>query len=200
MKKLFVIGVTLVLAGGLYGQGSVGLRGGLNYGIFNPDVEGVDNFTGIGYNVGLEAGFKPMPSIGIDVGVAYYIGKYSTTIDDTDFEMTINSIYIPLAFRYIFGAAPTMNPYVKLGGAAMMQNSGETTTGEEDPVDIPDDDLETDFYILGGFGVDIGATPTISVRPELVFQYNLTADDDDTEDASESGYDILFSLGFYYAF
>lgn len=200
MKKLFVIGVALILAGGLYAQGSVGLKGGLNYGSFDSGVEGEDAYTGLGYHFGLEAGYMPMPSIGVDIGGFYYIGKWSTTVDDVDVEMTINSIYIPLSLRYVFAAAPTVNPYVKLGGAVMMESSGETTTGEEDPVDIPDEFIETDFFILGGFGVDIGATPTISVRPELVFQYNITGDRDDTTDQDESAYDFLFSLGFYYAF
>lgn len=199
MKKLFVIGVALVLAGGLYAQGYVGLKGGVNYGSWNPDVEDVDSYTGLGYHVGLEAGYMPMPMVGIDIGGFYYIGKWSTTVDDVDMDMTINSIYIPLSLKYIFTAAPTVNPFVKVGGAMMMQNSGTVTIDEEE-FDIDDEDLETDFYVLGGLGVDVSVSPMISVRPEATFQYNLSADDEDTEDASESAYDFLFSLGFFYAF
>ncbi len=200
MKKLFVIGVALVLAGGLYAQGYVGLKGGVNYGSWNPDVEGMDAMTGLGYHFGLEAGYMPMPMVAVDIGGFYYIGKWSTTVDDVDYETTVNSIYIPLSVKYIFTAAPTVNPFVKAGAAIMMQNSGETKIGEEDAVDIPDEDLETDWYVFGGVGVDVNVAEAISVRPDITFQYNLTADIEATEDASESAYDFLFSLGFYYWF
>lgn len=199
MKKLLVIGVALVLAGGLYAQGYVGLKGGLNYGSWNPDVADMDAWTGLGYHFGLEAGYMPMPMVAVDIGGFYYIGKWSTTVDDVETDMTINSIYIPLSVKYIFTAAPTVNPFVKAGAGMMMQNSG-TVSEDGEETDIDDEDLETDWYVFGGLGVDVSVAQSISVRPDITFQYNLTADDDETEEASESMYDFLFSLGFYYSF
>jgi hypothetical protein len=200
MKKILVIAVSLVFAGGLFAQGYVGLKGGVNYDTWNPDVEGVDNYTGLGYNIGLELGYKVMPMLAIDVGGAYYIAKYGTSEDDVDITVTINGIYIPLALRYSFMASPMVNPYVKVGGAVMMEQNGESKVGEEDAEDIVDDFLETDFFVLGGLGVDVAATPMISIRPDVTFQYNLTGDRDISDDASETAYHILFTVGFYYAF
>ncbi len=196
MKKLFAVAIALVLAGGLYAQMMpyVGVNVGANYGMFSSGVEGADDLSGLGFNFGLGFGIMPMPSLGIDLGASYFITNYS----DTDYESTINSFYIPLAFRYVFMAAPTMSPYVKVGGAMMMQNSGTVTINDEES-DIDDEDLGTDFFVLGGLGLDFMAMPTFSVRPDVAFQYNLTADDDETDD-SESAYDILFTLGFFYHF
>ncbi len=197
MKKLFAVAIVLVLASGLYAQMKpyAGVQGGINYGIWNPDMEGVDNYTGLGFNFGVGFGVMPMPMLGIDVGASYFIANYS----DTDEELTINGFYIPLSFRYVFMAAPTMSPYVKAGGAMMMQNSG-TYTEDTVETDIPDDELDTDFYVLGGLGLDVMAMEAVSIRPDVTFQYNLTADDDETEDASETAYDILFTVGFFYHF
>jgi len=201
MKKLFAVAIVLVLASGLYAQmmPHAGVKGGVNYGVLNPDIEGMDNWTGLGYNFGIEVGMKPMPMLALDLGFAYYIAKYSITEDEIETEATINSFYIPFDLRYMFMATPMMSPYVKAGAAMMMQQSGDVTVDDTE-FEIPDEDLETDFYVLGGLGLDIMAMPTFSVRPDITFQYNLTADDDETEDASESGYDILFTVGFFYHF
>jgi hypothetical protein len=197
MKKLFAVAIVLVLASGLYAQMNIsaGVNVGANYGMFS---EGEEDLSGLGFNFGVGFGIMPMPSLGIDLGASYFITNYS----DTDYETTINSFYIPLAFRYVFTAAPTMSPYVKVGGAMMMQNSGTVTIGEEES-DIDDDLLETDFYVLGGLGLDFMAMPTFSVRPDIAFQYNLTAgvdEDDDEDEDSPSAYDILFTVGFFYHF
>lgn len=202
MKKLFAVAIVLVLASGLYAQmmPHAGVKGGVNYGVYNPDIEGIDNWTGLGYNFGIEVGMKPMPMLALDLGFSYFITKYSNTIADEDIDKTINSFYIPFDLRYMFMATPMMSPYVKAGAAMMMQQSGTDKTDDTE-TDIPDDQLETDFYVLGGLGLDIMAMPTFSIRPDVTFQYNLTAGygDEETE-ASESGYDILFTVGFFYHF
>ncbi len=200
MKKLLGVVMVLAIASGLYGQMAmnVGAKGGVNYDIMSSDVEGADDLSGLGYNFGIGFGIMPMPMLAIDLDAAYFIAKYK----DTDYEMTINGFYFPLSLRYMFMSTPTMSPYVKAGAAMVMQQSG-TYTEEGDTVetDIPDDLLETDFYILGGLGVDVVVAPSISIRPDAVFQYNLTAgvDEDDGED-SISAYDIVFTVGFYYHF
>ncbi len=196
VKKLLALLLVLGFTGALYGQLTpcVGAKVGVNYDVFSTGVEGADSWSGLGYNFGLELGLHVMPMLGIDIGGSYFISNYSYSIDTVDYESSINSIYIPLALRYHFGAAPMVHPYVRFGGAAMIQMSGDV-----DGTDIPDDELGTDFYILGGLGLDWKAMPTFSIRPDITFQYNLTANDSDTPD-SESGYDILFDVGFFYWF
>ncbi len=198
MNKLLAFMIAAAMAGGLYGQvyTTIGLKGGINYDIFKTDEEGTETETGLGYNVGLEMGYHPLTKLGIDIGVFYFITKYGAQIDGVDYSTTFKNIYVPASLRFLLTRSQNVISYMRLGAAAMFQTSGATKVNEE-KTDIPDDDLETDWYVLGGLCVDIKTAPDIFIRPEIAVQYNLTADDDATHAKEHSG-DLLLSLGFYH--
>lgn len=198
MNKLLAFVIAVAMAGRLYGQDNtiIGLKGGVNYDIFKTDEEGTETQTGFGYNVGLEMGYHPLTKLGIDIGVFYFITQYGAQIDGVDYSTTFKNIYVPASFRFLLVRSQNVISYVRLGGAAMFQLSGTTEVNGE-KTDISDDALQTDWYVLGGLCVDIKTAPDIFVRPEIVVQYNLTADDDATDAKEQSG-DLLLSLGFYH--
>ena len=205
MKGLFAVAILLLSFGFVFGQGfSVGANAGLNYDMMNPDVEGMDTWTGIGFGGGLVFDIDIMPTIGAEVDVQYAMYKYSSSIDEGgttyDFSNTINNLVVPVLFKYTM-AMPAVSPYFVLGPSLIYGMSGTykvTGHGVDISEDVPDSLLETDFGIQVGVGADLGMVAPINISPYFRFQYNLTADDGDTPDNSESAYDLLFGVNFTY--
>jgi hypothetical protein len=195
MKIVLAFGVILLSFGLVFGQGlSIGANLGGSYNTMNSGVEGEDAVSGIGFGGGLALDLDLM-MFGAELDVMYSMYKYSTTVNNVDHSTTINNLVVPLLFKYKM-AMPVVSPYFVLGPSLIYGMSG---TYEQDgtSTDIDSDDLETDIGIQVGVGANMGMMLPMNISPYVRFQYNLTANDPDT-DNSESAYDILFGVNFMY--
>jgi hypothetical protein len=201
MKAFFVVSFVLLSCGLLFGQGfSVGANIGGGYHTLNPDLPDSDIMTGIGFGGGAVFELDFLPTIGVEVDVQYAVYKYS--FSETGFEMKadISNLVIPVLFKYKM-PMPTISPYFAVGPSLIKNLSGTITMvddGLETSWDIDSEDLETDFGLQIGAGANLGMIPSIGISPYARFQYNLTADMDDTDSAKESMHDILFGINFIY--
>jgi hypothetical protein len=196
MRVLFAITIVLLTFGLVHGQGiSIGANLGGSYNTANPDIANVDASTGLGFGGGLAFDIDFM-MFGAEVDVMYSMYKYGNTINNVDYTTTMNNLVVPVLFKYKI-AMPTVSPYFVLGPSLIYGLSG-TYESNGTSTDIESDSLETDFGIQVGAGANLGMIPTIGISPYARFQYNLTADDPDTESNSESAYDILFGVIFSY--
>lgn len=208
MKKLAILFLIPLFAVGVaYGQ--VGFQVGANlggcYNVLSPDVEGMDNWTGIGFGGGLVANVSVLDMLDIELDIIYLMTKYEFEMEifDETYKATvsINKLVIPVLVKYKFPVAENIAICVGLGPSFIKWLSGKVKAefaGETEEQDIESEDLETDFGLQVGLSMPIMVTPNISIVPDFRFHYILTADDDETEDAKESAYDILFGVNFVY--
>ena len=205
MKALIAVAVLVLSFGLVFGQGfSIGANVGGSYNTANSGIEGDEAISGLGFGGGLAADLDFMPMLGAEIDIQYAMYKYSSSYefgtDTYDVTSTMNNIVVPVLLKYKM-AMPTVSPYFVLGpsliygltGSVSMSGAGVDTT-----MDIESEDLETDFGIQVGAGANLGMMAPMTISPYVRFQYNLTADDPDTEDNSESAYDILFGVNFMY--
>jgi hypothetical protein len=205
MKALIAVAVVFMSFGLVMGQGfSVGANVGGNYNTLNFDVEGMDAWTGLGFGGGLvfEADFLPMLGAEIDVQYAMYKYGYSEEVLDYTLDMTttLNNLVIPFLLKYKM-AMPMVSPYFVLGPSLIRNLSGTVKVemdGQSASDDIESEYLETDIGLQVGVGANISAMPPIGIAPYVRYQYNLTADDDNSPNNKESMYDILFGVNFMY--
>ncbi|MCK4233109.1 PorT family protein [candidate division WOR-3 bacterium] len=204
MKGILAVMFLLLSCGLVFGQGvSIGANLGGSYNMWNYDVEGWDTYSGIGFGGGLVFNVDFMPMLGVELGVLYSMYNYSTTVEiggiNIDQSISMNNLVIPMLLKYKM-QMPAVSPYFVLGPSIIRNLSGtiETSNGTSISTDIPDELLETDFCIQVGAGADISMTPVMGISPYARFQYNLTADDPDSENNSESMSDILFGVNLMY--
>ena len=197
MKGLLAVMFLLISFGLVFGQGvSIGANLGGSYNSMNDDVEGIDTWSGLGFGGGFTFDINIMPMMGAEIDVMYSMYKYSNTTNNVDYTTTINNLVVPVLFKYKM-VMPIVSPYFVLGPSLIYGMSG-TYESDGTSNDIDSEELETDFGIQVGAGADIGMTPVIGISPYARFQYNLTADDPDSEENSESMYDILFGVNLMY--
>jgi opacity protein-like surface antigen len=204
MRGLLAVTILLLATSLAFGQGfGIGANVAGSYNTASSGVEGAETQSGLGYGGGLVGVMNFMPNMGVEVDIQYAMYKYgySTDILDQtfDYTMTYNSIVIPILFRYSM-PMPTLSPYFVVGPSIIYGLSGSIAMSGADmdtTIDIESEDLETDFGIQAGAGADFNMMPQWTLSPYARFQYNLTANDPDT-DASESMYDILFGVNFIY--
>jgi hypothetical protein len=182
-------------------RGSVGLKPALNLTTFNPD-DGAGNYTGAGFNIGFGLGLD-VGNFGIEMTPSFRTTNYSRTqtiIVDITTSGHFNNFYLPVHFLLKAGAIPLVAPYLGLGFAFDIQNSGYwavTSGGTTIKTDVPSDQLENDLFFSVVLGADIKQSHFKYV-PEITFDYNLTADDPDTGNRTESNYDFTISIGLYF--
>ena len=200
MKGLLAVTILLLATSLAFGQGfGIGANVGGNYNTFSSGVEGAETQSGLGFGGGLVGVMNFMPNMGVEVDIQYAMYKYGVTIGEVEYSTTINNLVIPILFRYTM-PMPTMSPYFVAGPSMIYGLSGSMSTSGgviDTTMDIESEYLETDFGIQVGAGVDFNMMPQWTLSPYARFQYNLTANDADT-DASESMYDILFGVNFVY--
>jgi len=205
MKGILTVTVLLLFCSLAFGQGfSVGANLGGSYNMWDYDVEGWETYSGIGFGGGLVFEVDFMPMLGVELDILYSMYKYSTTIEmfgiDIDQDISMNNLVVPILLKYKF-AMPVVSPYFVLGPSIIRNLSGTIETssnGISISIDVPDELLETDIGVQVGLGANIGMTPSINISPYFRFQYNITADDPDTEDNKESMQDLLFGINFTY--
>jgi hypothetical protein len=203
MNKIFFILAVAVIA--LHAQclpsvrGSIGLKPAMNITTYNPD-DGAGNYTGAGFNIGIGLGLD-IGNFGIEMAPSFRTTNYSRT--DQYFPVTtsahFNNFYLPVHFLLKAGALPLVAPYLGLGFAFDIQNNGywAVTSGGTFKTDVPSDQLENDFFLSLALGADIKQSH-FKISPEFSFDYNLTADDSDTPNRTESNYDFTISVGLYF--
>ena len=180
-------------------KAAIGIKPGLNFTTFNPD-DGGGNLAGAGFNIGLGFGVDA-GSFGLEFTPSYRSTSYRRTDENlnTTISWHYSNFYLPVRGRLIANLQKVA-PYLGLGVAFDLQQSGYFVlqVGESSfRTNIPSDDLENDLFISVVLGSDI-KSKSFKLAPELAFDYNLTADNDETANRSETNYDITFSVGFYY--
>lgn len=194
MSRLLIL--ILVFCFPLFSQvltGSLGLRGGINYNVFN-DQEG-NKWTGSGQHIALEIGVNLIRPLELVTNVSYLTTNYSYSdtniIYYTKYSKQYNNIYIPFRLRLNLWTFGFLQPNIEFGGAIKKQYSGYRQTEYHIPFrhPLPNDSLETDFGLLFGFGAKIHLMPYLSVIPSIHYQRDL---------GESNSCDILFSLGISY--
>jgi len=198
MKGIFAVIILLVCSSLVFGQGlSIGLGGGLNYDMANSGVEGAETSSGLGFGGGLVFDMSILPMLGVEMDIQYAQYKYSSSTGGVDATSTSNNLVIPFLFKCKM-AMPAFSPNFVLGPSLIKQLSASWEVGSLSG-DVADSLLETDIGIQAGLGANLGVLPGFGIAPYFRFQYNLTANNPDT-DNSESAYDFLFGVNFTRSF
>jgi len=144
-----------------------------------------------------------MGGLGIDMTPSFRTTQYRNMEKILGTEVTkiysYNNLYLPLIFSLKPGFMPLVIPYLGLGGAGNFQLDGKIRvesggTGYDTTIK----DLANDLMIVAAIGVQINLIK-FKLLPEFSFNYNLTSDDPETTNYTESNYDINLSLGLYYS-
>jgi hypothetical protein len=206
MKKTTIILLCLAAIGFSQYRNSpiavrVGGKIGMNYGIFDFD-DNNENYDGIGFHAGFGLGLDIANIAAFDITPSFRSTRYANSYDVFGTEYTaavsFSNMYIPLTFALKPRISPGAAPYFAFGTAFNIQVDG-TASLEGGGTTIKDeiDDLENDIYLIFAMGVDLKQNNLV-IAPEFSFNYNTSADDEDTQNRTESNYDFHFSLGFYY--
>jgi hypothetical protein len=171
-----------------------GFQTGLNYSIFDPKDE-AGNLTGLGFQFGLGMGIEFLNTFDLEIAPSFRTTSFERTVLNIETGADFKNFYIPFIFKLRAGTLPVVNPYLGLGIAGNFQIDGTAYVGS---FKSSIDDLENDLLFLVSVGTDIKLAK-IKMTPDFKFNYNLTADDPDTEDRSEENYDFHFSFGISYA-
>lgn len=201
MKKIFFTLAIAVIA--LPAQclpsvrGSVGIKPGLNLTTYNPD-DGAGNYTGAGFNIGFGLALD-VGNLGIEMAPSFRTTNYSRTqtiIVDITTSGHFQNFYLPVHFLLKANELPLVSPFLGIGFALDFQNKGYWAVNTI-KTDVPSDQLENDFFLSMALGADIKQSH-FKISPEFSFDYNLTADDPDTPNRTESNYDFTISVGLYF--
>jgi hypothetical protein len=169
-----------------------GIQTGINHSNFDPDDE-AGNYSGLGFQVGLGMGVEFGNIFGLRITPSFKTNSFNRTVLNIDIGADYNNLYLPFAFQLKAGMLP-IAPYLGLGLAGNFQLDGTAYIGS---FKKSIDELENDLLFLFSFGTDFKLAKA-KITPEFLFNVNLTADDPDTENRSESYYDFHFSLGVFY--
>lgn len=209
-KAIILIAVLAIAAAGQCLSGPMntrlGTKVGITYSTFSPD-DGTGSLSGIGFHIGIGAGFDLMNMIMIDLTPQFRTTSFGRT-DDTwigpvTTTFSYNNFFIPLVVSFKANT-PSASPYLgagiagnfQLGGTIRIESGGSAWENE-----IESEDLEQDFFFIGALGVSLSAA-RMKVMPEISFNYNLTPDIPDPHDPGQSvegdNFDLHFSAGIYF--
>ncbi len=169
-----------------------GFQAGMNHSNFDPD-DGAGNYSGLGFQIGLGMGIEFSPVFGIQMTPMFKKTAFDRTVLNIEMGADYSNFYLPIAFQLKAGILPVV-PYIGLGFAGNFQLDGTAYIGS---IKNSIDELESDFLFLFSFGTDF-KLPKAKITPEISFNYNLTANDPDTQNRTEGNYDFHFSLGIFY--
>ncbi len=198
MKNIAII--LLVIGTLLWGQpgnpvsGYFGLQTGFNYSTLDPD-DNAGALTGTGFQIGLGMGIDFNQVIGIRFAPVFKTTSFNRTIINIETRANYNNMFLPVLFQLKAGMVPVVSPYLSAGLAGNFQLSGTAYIGS---LKSSIDNLENDLVFSLALGTDIKLTK-LWLTPEFAFNLNLTADDSDTQNRTESSYDFSFCVGIYYA-
>jgi hypothetical protein len=206
MKKIICLLTLAALAGFAQSPttitGAIGIKPGLNMTTYNPD-DGEDNLSGVGLNIGFGLGLD-VGNIGVALAPSFRTTNYSRTtatiLGDYTLSGHFQNFYLPMHVLLKANDIGTTAPFLGLGFALDFQNDGywAVTSGSTTiKTDVPSDELQDDFFLSLALGADIKQNH-FKISPEFAFDYNLTADDGDTENRTESNYDFTISVGLYF--
>jgi len=170
-----------------------GLQTGLNYSNFDPD-DNAGTLSGVGFQIGLGMGIEILNTIGIQMTPMFKTTSFNRTILNVETGANFNNFYLPVFLQLKAGMLPAVSPYFGLGFAGNFQMDGAAYIGS---LKSSIDDLENDLYFSLSLGTDIKLIK-LKVTPEFTFNYNLTADDPDTQNRTETNYDFHLSVGVFY--
>ncbi|MGB9720631.1 MAG: outer membrane beta-barrel protein [bacterium] len=170
-----------------------GLIAGINYSNYDPK-DNAGNLSGIGYQVGMGMGMEIGSTIGIQMAPMFRTTSFNRTILGIETGANYNNLYLPLLFQLKAGMIPVVSPYLGIGLAGNFQLNGTAYIGE---IHSSIDDLENDLLFALSLGTDIKLIK-LKISPEFTFNYNLSADDPDTPNRTETNYDFHFSAGIFY--
>ncbi|HEX7320409.1 MAG TPA: hypothetical protein VF399_08650 [bacterium] len=199
MKRMMLVLITTtsILA---WGQGMspvksyAGLKIGFNYGNFDPGNSG-NNLSGAGFQAGFAFGMDLARVLGFEFAPAFRTSEYATTVLNVPVGVRYINLWLPVNIVFKAGMIPVVTPYFGFSIAGNFQLDGTGYIGEAQS-DISD--LENDAYTGLILGTDIKLSK-VKIVPEFSFNFNLTADSEDTPNVTESVYDIHLQVGMYYA-
>ena len=206
MRKALILAICLLTLGfSQYKSSPVNVRCGgklgMNYGILDID-DNNGNYSGIGFHAGFGLGIDIANIAAFDITPMFRSTRYSRNdiVLGTEWTSTVSysNMYIPLIFALKPRISPNAAPYIGIGSAFNIQLNGTWSLKSEGTTIKDDiDDLENDVYLVFAMGVDL-KQDNLVIAPEFSFNYNASADDENTPNRTESIIDFHFSLGFYY--
>jgi hypothetical protein len=171
-----------------------GLKIGFNYGNFDPGNSG-NNLTGTGFQAGFAFGMDLARVLGFEFAPTFRMSEYATTVLNVPVGVRYTNLWLPVNIAIKAGMIPIVTPYFGISVAGNFQLDGTGYIGEAES-DVSE--LENDAYIGLVLGTDI-KLPKAKIVPEFSFNFNLTADSEDTPNVTESVYDFHMQVGLYYA-
>jgi len=175
----------------------VGVKAGLNHCV--RKANGFQSHTGKGFHAGIDIGFDLFPCFAIDITPQIKSSHYKSPMwPGTDYEYM--NVYIPTVVSLKLLSAPSLSPYLGIGGAVNFQLSGKMINRDDgNNGEQKIEALENDVYFVAVCGIE-AKLARLRISPELSFNYNLTPDYPGSEELSISHYDVHFSVGLCYSF
>ncbi len=197
MKKIIFLlfALTIILTGQCLTpfKAYIGPLIGPNYSNFDPK-DNAGTLSGTGFQIGLGMGVELFNTLGIQMSPMFKTTSFNRTILNVPTGANFNNLYFPVSLQLKAGALPLVSPYFGLGLAGNFQMDGTLYVGE---LESSVDELENDLYFSLSLGTDIKLTK-LKITPEFAFNYNLTADDPDTQNRTETNYELNFSVGIFF--
>lgn len=197
MKKIIFLlfALTIMLTGQCLTpfKSYIGPLVGINYSNFDPN-DNAGTLSGSGFQIGLGMGVELFNTLGIQMSPMFKTTSFNRTILNVPTGANFNNLYFPVSLQLKAGVLPLVSPYFGLGLAGNFQMDGTLYVGE---LESSVDELENDIYFSLSLGTDIKFIK-LKITPEFAFNYNLTADDPDTQNQTETNYELNFSLGIFF--
>ncbi len=197
MKKIIFLlfALTIILDGQCLTpfKAYIGPLMGINYSNFDPK-DNAGTLSGTGFQIGLGMGIEILNTLGLQMAPMFKTTSFNRTILNVPTGVNFNNFYLPVSLQLKAGVLPLVSPYFGLGLAGNFQMDGTLYVGE---LESSVDDLENDIYFSLSLGTDIKLIK-LKITPEFAFNYNLTADDPDTQNRTETNYELNFSVGIFF--
>lgn len=197
MKKIIFLlfALTIILDGQCLTpfKSYIGPLVGMNYSNFDPK-DNAGTLSGSGFQIGLGMGIELLNTLGLQMAPMFKTTSFNRTILNVPTGANFNNLYLPVSLQLKAGALPLVSPYFGLGLAGNFQMDGTIYVGK---LETSVEELENDLYFCLSLGTDLKLIK-LKITPEFAFNYNLTADDPDTQDRTETNYELNISVGIFF--
>lgn len=201
MSRTLVALLSLLLAGPVAAQTTLGVRGGVNFATLGGDADGVGTRTGL--NFGAVVIFPLSGNLGLQAGAHYSQKGAEESEGDVTATLEFDYIDIPVLLRYGFPSSGSTSFHL-LAGPSISFNSGCNLSGSDgsqsasidcDSADI--DIASIDFGLMGGLGLDIQAGESLIITLDGLYNLGLSnLDDTETDSVKNRVWMIQAGLGF----
>ena len=205
-KTLFAflaVALLLAVAAPAFAQPVLTLKGGVNIATLSgDDVEDLESRTGLNVGASLLLPFTDV--VGLEIGAAYsQKGAEEEELGVTG-SFEFDYLEFPVLLRFGIPTESALSAHFLVGGALAFETGCQvslTEGGASFSGDCEEADIETksmDFGLVGGAGLDIELTESITLVLDALYNLGLTNLDDsaDPDDVKSRAFTLQAGLGF----